>query len=126
MSENFTFIEKQTLSDYLRAFGWILTNQTKNFGDKTILKADFYDKGVCIATSMKGGRIYCDGKTKVLYKDTRFDSVSELLETYPNAVSEYSEWIFIQEKEWVLAKHTEQLLTFSTLSQWPKASKFRC
>ena len=96
MSENFTFIEKQTLSDYLRAFGWILTNQTKNFGDKTILK------------------------------DTRFDSVSELLETYPNAVSEYSEWIFIQEKEWVLAKHTEQLLTFSTLSQWPKASKFRC
>ena len=74
MSENFTFIEQETLSDYLRFFGWILTNQVKTTGKKT----------------------------------------------------EYSEWSFLQEKEWVLAKHTEQLLTFSTLAQWPKASKFRC
>lgn len=126
MTEEFTFVDQKTLETYLWHNGWLLTNQVKQDKQYAILKADFYDKGVCIATSRRGGRIYCDGETIIKYNSNQYESVNDLLKDFPNAIQNYETWEFIQEKEWVLAKHHTNLLTFSNLSQWPKSSKYRC
>ena len=126
MTEEFTFVDQKTLETYLWHNGWLLTNQVKQDKQYAILKADFYDKGVCIATSKRGGRIYCDGETIVQYSGVKYESVTELLKNNPHAIKTYNTWEFIQEKEWVLEKNNEKLLIFSNLSQWPKTSKYRC
>ena len=64
-----------------------------------VVKPDFYPPRHVLAMG-KRGYIYCDGHFK--------------------------DWVFLEEKEWVITDGSRWLASFSNLSELPKRSKYRC
>ena len=118
------FMYPEALKILFELNGWKLTDPIVK-EEVGIFKADFYPEGFVVAEG-KHGKIYASGETKVLFKKTEYSSVSDLMLDDYLAFSQFKDWEFIEEKEWVISKKGEWLSSFSTLLQLPKASKFRC
>lgn len=119
------FISPEALKIQLNLFGWKLIDPIIHNG-LAVFKPDFYDNRKVIAVS-KRGYIYAIGNTLLSYKDKQYDSISILLEQEPTALDNFSEWKFIEEKEWVITKTGKEFLfSFSDLVKIPKNTKYRC
>jgi len=91
-----------------------------------IFKPDFYPNGHVIGLS-KGGYIYSAGNTLVLYKGTPYESIEDLLEQEPLAIHHFGDWVFKEEKEWVVTRTGKEFLySFSNLHKIPRKAKYRC
>ena len=90
-------------------------------------KPDFYDNKHVIGTGRRG-IIYALGDTRVEYAGRVFDSVAALIEFNGlNALNKFEEWVFHEEKEWVITiDGSEWLYTFTTLDKLPRSKTLRC
>jgi len=97
------------------------------FGEKAVFKPDFYEDMYIIAQG-KTGKICAKGHSIINYRGNTFESVSLLLEKCgEDAIKDFDNWKFIEEKEWVVLKNENNwLFFFSSLLELPKASKYRC
>jgi hypothetical protein len=91
-----------------------------------IVKPDFYPPRHVLAMG-KRGYIYAEGQTRIEYAGQVFSSTDELLNTCgKDAILHFKDWVFLEEKEWVITDGTNWLASFSNLSELPKRSKYRC
>ena len=105
--------------------GWRLMNPLVQEG-LVIFKPDFYPNGHVIGLS-KGGYIYSAGNTLIQYKENTYESIEDLLEKEPLAIHDFGEWVFKEEKEWVVTRTgKEYLYSFSNVHKIPKRTTYRC
>ena len=91
-----------------------------------IVKPDFYPPRHVLAMG-KRGYIYAEGQTRIEYAGKVFSSTDELINTCgEDAILHFKDWVFLEEKEWVITDGTNWLASFSNLSELPKRSKYRC
>lgn len=105
--------------------GWKLSSCIEIKG-LAIVKPDFYPCKHILAMGNKG-YIYADGATRIEYAGQTFSSTDELLNTCgKDAIEHFKDWVFLEEKEWVITDGNRWLSSFSDLSELPKRSKYRC
>jgi len=106
--------------------GWSM-NSPIVFNEVAAFKPDFYPESHVIATSKKG-YIYASGQTRVEYAGAEYTDVNELIAfNGVGAIKNFSEWIFHEEKEWVVTRDgSDFVYSFTTLDKLPKTSKVRC
>ena len=91
-----------------------------------VVKPDFYTPRHVLAMGNRG-YIYADGQTRIEYAGQIFSSTDELLNTCgKDAIEHFKDWVFLEEKEWVITDGSRWLSSFSDLSELPKRSKYRC
>ena len=92
-----------------------------------VVKPDFYPTNYVIARSNKG-YIYACGETRIKYRGELFSSTEELLKKNgKEAIKDFQDWLFLEEKEWIVTKTgLDWLESFTTLDKWPKRTKYRC
>jgi len=124
--DKMVFIEEPTLQLFMSQFDWKVV-KPKLYNNLVIFKADFYDDGHVFAIDGKGKWAFCSGNSLIKYKNEIFNSVEKILERYGNdSINDYANWEFLEEKEWVVTKHTCQFLgSFSSLDTVRKSSKYR-
>lgn len=109
----------------MKVRGWKLMNPFTEQG-VVLFKPDFYPNNHVIALSKKG-YIYSAGYTVVEYNGTTYDSIQELQEDNPHALYHFGDWVFKEEKEWVVTRTgKEYLYSFSNLHNIPKRTTYRC
>ena len=125
LADNFNFIYPETLQRHMQVRGWRLMNPLVQEG-LVIFKPDFYPNGHVIGLS-KGGYIYSAGNTLIQYKENTYESIEDLLEKEPLAIHDFGEWVFKEEKEWVVTRTgKEYLYSFSNVHKIPKRTTYRC
>jgi len=120
------FIDENGLKIFFEMKGWRLASPT-TFNGIAVVKPDFYPDKHVIARS-KRGYIYAYGDTRIQYAGQEFSSTEELIDKCgTEALNDFSNWIFIEEKEWVITRDgLDWLYSFSTLDKLPKRTKYRC
>ncbi len=120
------FISKEALKLFLETKGWKLLDPIV-INEQAVFKPDFYEENYIIAHG-RYGRICAKGHSIINYRGNTFESVSLLLEKCgEDAIKDFDNWKFIEEKEWVVLKNENNwLFFFSSLLELPKASKYRC
>jgi|5_EtaG_2_1085323.scaffolds.fasta_scaffold100544_1 hypothetical protein len=123
--DSLSLIKEEPLKILLKAFGWKLVRYTAIDG-VAFFRPDFYQEGHIIAIS-KRGRLTCSGDSLIEYKGTNYESVSDLYEDHPNAINHFNDWIFHEQKEWVISRTGKEFLgTFTTLDTVLPSKTFRC
>ena len=117
--DNDSFIQKLTVRDVMKTFGWILSDYISH-KELAIMRADFYPTGFVLATS-KRAVIVCDGETRVLFGGNVFKNIDELYDVHgKEVINEFNHWEFLMVKEWVIKKNSGEFLTsFTTLKEMP-------
>lgn len=107
--------------------GWNYSKNAVIYNDLAVVKPDFYANNHILATGRKG-HIYACGDTRIKYRGTEYSSVEDLLQNHgAEALNDFSNWVFIEEKEWVITDgQNDFLFSFSTLDKLPKRTKYRC
>jgi hypothetical protein len=120
------FIDENGLKIFLEMKGWLPTNPIV-FDGIAVVKPDFYPDRHVLARS-KRGYIYAYGDTRIQYAGQEFSSTEELLDKCgTEALNDFGNWVFIEEKEWVITRDgLDWLYSFSTLDKLPKRTKYRC
>ena len=121
------FIAEDGLKIYLSEIkGWSLVTPILIDG-VAVVNPDFYPNNYVIARSKKG-YIYACGDTRIKYRDEEYSSTQELLDKHgTKALDDFQDWLFLEEKEWVVTKTgLDWLHSFTTLDKWPKRTKLRC
>jgi len=120
------FIDENGLKIFFEMKGWKLTQPIITEGI-AIVKPDFYPDKHIIARSNRA-YIYACGETRIRYRDEEYSSTEDLLANHgAEALNDFSNWEFIEEKEWVLTRDgLDWLYSFSTLDKLPKRTKYRC
>lgn len=121
------FIDENGLKLMLDLKGWHYCNNAINMFGLAVIKPDFYPNNHILALGKKG-YIYSAGETSIEYKNMRFSKTQDLLDFFgTKAIDDFSNWSFIEEKEWVLTDGNNKLITsFTTLDQLPKRTEYRC
>ena len=106
--------------------GWTLSKPYVVDG-VAYVKPDFYAENHVIGSSKKG-YIYASGQTRVEYAGAEYTDVNELIAIHGiEAIKNFSEWVFHEEKEWVITRDwSDFIYSFTTLDRLPKTSKVRC
>jgi len=127
LTDLLNFIAEDGLIIYLQEVkGW--PNITPIIIDGVaVVKPDFYPTNYVIARSRKG-YIYACGETRIKYRGEEYSSTEDLLNKHGNeAINDFQDWLFLEEKEWVVTKTgLDWLDSFTTLDKWPKRTKLRC
>ena len=127
LNDLLNFIPEEGFKIYLREIkGW--TNFSPLVKDGlAVIKPDFYPSNYVIARG-KNGYIYAYGDTRIKYRDEEYSSPQELLKKHgEKAMTEFKDWVFLEEKEWVVTKTgLDWQFSFTTLDKWPKRTKYRC
>lgn len=119
------FINQNGLKIMLDLKGWKHSSSIEING-LAIVKPDFYPPRHVLAMG-KRGYIYAEGQSRIEYAGQVFSSTDELLNTCgKDAILHFKDWVFLEEKEWVITDGTNWLASFSNLSELPKRSKYRC
>lgn len=119
------FISPEALEIQLNVLGWKMMNPYI-YDNVAVFKPDFYPNNHIIALA-NYGRIWAKGYTLINYKNQEFNSVEDLLNKWNNALSDFNNWTFLAEKEWVVTKDgKETLYFFSDLQSIPLRKKYRC
>jgi|TARA_R100000482_G_C5028983_1_gene103170 hypothetical protein len=121
------FIEEEALNIFLKQLGWKVTNP-RYYNNLILFKPDFYPEGHIFALSEPYGKgyVYTCGFTIIEYKDEVFDSVNKLIERFGHdSISDFNNWKFVEEKEWVVTRTGKEFLTtFTSLDTVPKRNKY--
>lgn len=105
--------------------GWKL-NQLTVLNNNICFKPDFYSSGTILAFTEKA-KIICMGETIVNYGDKTYTSIDSLIaDNGEDSIKNFSSWEFKEEKEWVVLKNGQWLLSFTTIDKFPKKTKLRC
>ena len=121
----FNFIDINGLKIMLNLKGWKYSSAIEING-LAVVKPDFYAPRHVLAMGNRG-YIYADGQTRIEYAGQIFSSTDELLNTCgKDAIEHFKDWVFLEEKEWVITDGSRWLSSFSDLSELPKRSKYRC
>ena len=105
--------------------GWKL-NQLTVLNNNVCFKPDFYSSGTILAFTEKA-KIICMGETIVSYGDKTYTSIDSLIaDNGEDSINNFSSWDFKEEKEWVVLKNGQWLLSFTTIDKFPKKTKLRC
>jgi hypothetical protein len=105
--------------------GWKL-NQLTVLNNNVCFKPDFYSSGTILAFTEKA-KIICMGETIVNYGDKTYTSIDSLIaDNGEDSIKNFSSWEFKEEKEWVVLKNGQWLLSFTTIDKFPKKTKLRC
>jgi len=119
------FINENGLKIMLEIKGWSYA-EAFVIKDLAIVKPDFYPDLHILAMGKKG-YIYASGQTRIEYAGKVFSSTDELLSFCGiEAIEKFTEWVFLEEKEWVVTNGRDWLHSFSTLDKLPKRTTFRC
>ena len=119
------FINENGLKIMLDLKGWKYTQSIQIRG-LAIVKPDFYPNNHVLALG-KRGYIYAEGTTRIDYAGQTFSSTDDLIKSCgEDAILNFKEWVFLEEKEWVITDGSRWITSFSTLSELPKRSKYRC
>ena len=105
--------------------GWKI-NQLTVLNNNVCFKPDFYSSGTILAFTEKA-KIICMGETIVNYGDKTYTSIDSLIaDNGEDSIKNFSSWEFKEEKEWVVLKNGQWLLSFTTIDKFPKKTKLRC
>mgnify|MGYP001399448990 CR=1 FL=1 len=105
--------------------GWKL-NQLTVLNNNVCFKPDFYSSGTILAFTEKA-KIICMGETIVNYGNKTYTSIDSLIaDNGEDSINNFSSWEFKEEKEWVVLKNGQWLLSFTTIDKFPKKTKLRC
>ena len=121
------FIHKEALKIFSKQLGWNISNP-KLYKDMVLFKPDFYPEGHIFALSEPYGKgyVYTCGHSIIQYKDEIFDDVDKLLARFgDDSIADFTNWKFLEEKEWVITKTGKEFLaTFTSLDTLPRRNKY--
>ena len=98
------------------------------FDEVAAFKPDFYPESHVIATSKKGYIYAHRDRLALNTRGLKYTDVNELIAIHGiEAIKNFSEWVFHEEKEWVITRDgSDFIYSFTTLDRLPKTSKVRC
>ena len=126
ISDNKHILKEEVFLFCMKTSGWNIKKYKTHEG-LVLLKPDFYPEGYILAYSSKA-IIICDGSSVINYRGSVFNDIEELVERYGvNILSQYQNWDFMEEKEWLIKKtNGEWVSTFSKMSGLKNRKKLRC
>ena len=127
------FLEKKWLEYLLSNLKWKSRDFKKvsetifDTSDLVYFKPDFYPEGYILAATTKA-IIICDGSSVINYRDTEFKDVSQIIETFGiEAIRDYDNWNFEQEKEWLVRKLNGQwIYSFTSVIEMKSERELKC
>ena len=120
------FINENGLKIMLNLKGWEYSSSAIIINNLAVVKPDFYPENHVLAVG-KRGYIYASGKSRIHYAGSEFSSTEDLLiKCGESSLDDFKEWVFLEEKEWVVTNGENWLASFSTLDKLPKRTLYRC
>lgn len=119
------FIHENGLKLMLDVKGWKYSSSIIIDG-LAVVKPDFYPNYYKLALGKKG-YIYAEGHSRIEYAGRVFNSTEELLSVCgEDSIHNFQDWVFLEEKEWVITDGENWLVSFTDLTQLPNRKKYRC